>query len=84
MGGPKAGGAFVTPECLGLGEGTVDKALAFTGHVTRNVGNGAECVCVARGRGGVGVSHLLRETPPHPTPAPTGQPFPLTLLPPLT
>lgn len=22
MGGPKAGGAFVSPECLGLGEGT--------------------------------------------------------------
>lgn len=49
----KAGGAFVSPECLGLGEGTVDLALALTSHVTRDVGNGAEkSICVAGGRGG--------------------------------
>lgn len=57
----------MTPECLGLGEGTVDKALAFTGHVTRNVGNGAECVCGA-GEGGSGGQSPLKgdAPPPHP------------------
>lgn len=76
MGGPKAGGAFVTPECLGLGEGTVDKALAFTGHVTRNVGNGAECVCGAGEGGSGGQSPLKGDAPPTPPPLRQDNPFP--------
>lgn len=55
MGGLKAGGAFVSPECFELGEGTVDEALAFTSHVTRDVRYGAEkSICVAGGGWGAG------------------------------